>query len=165
MSITLKLKRGTEAAVDAATLSDWEIAYATDSKKIVVFDGETKQKYLEASDVAPASHPHAEADITDLGDYALSGHNHDSSYSATGHTHNYASTTHASGHLSGQSDEIDGDKLDIDWNPTHYTPATVESYADSVDNLTAHLKGIDNELGSSSGITTGKAIAMSIVFG
>lgn len=71
---------------------------------------------------------------------------------------------HASSHLTGENDEIDGDKLDIDWNPSNYTPTTVESYADSTDNLTAHLKGIDTAIGSSSGITTGKAIAMAMVF-
>lgn len=59
---------------------------------------------------------------------------------------------------------LDGDQVVIDWNPTNYTPATVASYADSVDNLTAHLKGIDTAIGSSSGITTGKAIAMAMVF-
>ena len=76
-----------------------------------------------------------------------------------------ASTDHDATHITSGSDEIDGDKLDIDWNPANYTPATVPSYADSVDNLTAHLKGIDTALGTGSGITTGKAIAMSIVFG
>lgn len=97
-------------------------------------------------DYAASSHSHSESDITDLGLYALDDHD------AT--------------HITSGSDEIDGDKLDIDWNPSNYTPATVESYADSVDNLTAHLKGIDSAIGSvSSGITAGKSIALSIVFG
>ena len=39
--------------------------------------------------------------------------------------------------------ELDGDKLDIDWNPSYYTPATTPSEVNSVDNLTAHLYGID----------------------
>jgi len=42
--------------------------------------------------------------------------------------------------------EIDGDKLDIDWNPSNYTPATTPAEASSVDNLTAHLYGIDQAL-------------------
>ena len=94
-------------------------------------------------------------------------HNHDSDYAALGHNHDsdYADIDHDASHVTGGSDEIDGDKLDIDWNPTNYTPATVESYADSVDNLTAHLKGIDAAIGSASGITAGKSIALSIVFG
>lgn len=52
---------------------------------------------------------------------------------------------HAASHIRAGTDEIDGDKLDIDWNPTNYTPATVTE-ADNVDHLAAHLKGIDNKL-------------------
>lgn len=40
-------------------------------------------------------------------------------------------------------DEVDGDHLDIDWNPSHYIPATTPSEAANVDDLTAHLYGID----------------------
>ena len=47
--------------------------------------------------------------------------------------------------------ELDGDKLDIDWNPSYYTPATTPSEVDSVDNLTAHLYGIDQAI---NGIST-----------
>jgi hypothetical protein len=42
---------------------------------------------------------------------------------------------------------IDGDKLDIDWNPSNYTPLSSISEADDVDDLAAHLKGIDVALG------------------
>lgn len=45
---------------------------------------------------------------------------------------------------------IDGDKLDIDWSPTSYTPDSSPSEADDVADLTAHLKGIDTVLGASS---------------
>ena len=61
------------------------------------------------------------------------------------------SAAHAAAHLTGGADEIDGDKIDIDWTPSNYTPATTPSEADSVDNLTAHLYGIDQELASSGG--------------
>lgn len=44
--------------------------------------------------------------------------------------------------------EIDGDKLDIDWSPSNYTPATTPTEVDDADNLTAHLYGIDQELAS-----------------
>lgn len=54
--------------------------------------------------------------------------------------------THAANHITSGSDEIDGDQLDIDWNPTTYTPATTPSEASSADHLTAHLYGIDQEL-------------------
>jgi hypothetical protein len=53
---------------------------------------------------------------------------------------------HASTHITSGSDEVDGDKLDIDWNPSNYTPATTPSEADNVDNLTAHLYGVDQAL-------------------
>ncbi len=54
--------------------------------------------------------------------------------------------THASTHITGGSDEVDGDKLDIDWTPSNYTPSTTPAEADNLDNLTAHLAGIDQEL-------------------
>jgi hypothetical protein len=53
---------------------------------------------------------------------------------------------HASTHLSGAGDEVDGDKLDIDWNPSNYTPTSAPAEVDSVDQLTAHLAGIDAAL-------------------
>jgi hypothetical protein len=59
---------------------------------------------------------------------------------------------HADLHITGGSDEIDGDKLDIDFTPTNYTPDTTPAEADNVDNLTAHLAGIDNALGQWCGV-------------
>lgn len=53
---------------------------------------------------------------------------------------------HASTHITGGSDQIDGDQLDIDWNPSYYTPSTVPSQVTSIDHLTAHLYGIDQRL-------------------
>ncbi|MFH1114796.1 MAG: hypothetical protein V1792_12850 [Pseudomonadota bacterium] len=40
-------------------------------------------------------------------------------------------------------EEIDGDKLDIDWNPTNYVPDASIAEADDENDLAAHLKGID----------------------
>lgn len=54
---------------------------------------------------------------------------------------------HAAQHITSGADEVDGDKLDIDWNPTYYTPSTTPSETSSADNLTAHLYGIDQALG------------------
>lgn len=54
---------------------------------------------------------------------------------------------HASTHISGASDEIDGDQLDIDYSPTNYTQDTSPAEVSSTDHLTAHLAGIDNKLG------------------
>ena len=59
-----------------------------------------------------------------------------------------ATATHATTHITGASDEIDGDKVDIDWTPAYYTPATNATTADNVDHLTSHLKGIDTLLSS-----------------
>lgn len=42
---------------------------------------------------------------------------------------------------------IDGDKLDITFNPTNYTPTDVTE-TDDVDDLSAHLKGIDTAIGN-----------------
>lgn len=64
-----------------------------------------------------------------------------------------AVTNHASTHISAGSDEIDGDQLDIDWNPTNYTPATTPTEVTSVDHLTAHLYGIDQALGAAGSYT------------
>jgi hypothetical protein len=58
-----------------------------------------------------------------------------------------APTAHASGHITGASDEIDGDKLNIDWDATNYTPATVTNFSTDADDLTSHLKGIDTAIG------------------
>ena len=59
-------------------------------------------------------------------------------------------SAHASRHISAGADEIDGDQLDIDWNPSNYTPTTSPTEVTSVDHLTAHLAGIDAALAGSS---------------
>jgi len=53
----------------------------------------------------------------------------------------------AAAFITGGAVEIDGDKLNITWDPTNYTPATVPTFSTSVDDLTSHLKGIDTKLG------------------
>ena len=57
-----------------------------------------------------------------------------------------SSGAHASAHILGGTDEIDGDKLGIDYTPTNYTPDTAPAETDDADQLTAHLAGIDNVL-------------------
>jgi len=42
---------------------------------------------------------------------------------------------------------LDGDKIDIDWNPSNYTPTDVAETSD-VNDLSAHLKGLDNKAGA-----------------
>jgi len=60
---------------------------------------------------------------------------------------NPAPAPHAPTHVRGGSDEIDGDTLDIDFVPTNYTRNTTPPQVTDVEELTAHLAGIDNALG------------------
>lgn len=53
--------------------------------------------------------------------------------------------------LSGGAAEIDGDKIDIDYTPSNYTPDTTHPEAGNAAELTAHLAGIDNALAGLSG--------------
>lgn len=66
---------------------------------------------------------------------------------------------HSSRHISGGADELDGDQLDIDWNPSNYTPTTAPAQASSVDHLTAHLAGIDTEIGVNAAAIAGTSWA------
>jgi len=54
--------------------------------------------------------------------------------------------SHAARHITSGEDEVDGDQLDIDWDPSNYTPDSSPGEASDADDLTAHLKGIDDEL-------------------
>lgn len=54
--------------------------------------------------------------------------------------------THAARHIDGGADPIDADKLEISYSPTNYTPTTSPTEVDQLDQLTAHLAGIDSEL-------------------
>lgn len=53
---------------------------------------------------------------------------------------------HGSDHERGGTLEINGDHLDIDLTPDNYTPVTDPAEAAHVDDLAAHLAGIDDEL-------------------
>lgn len=44
-------------------------------------------------------------------------------------------------------DNMDGDTLDISYEPENYDPDDYTPEAEDIDDLAAHLKGIDNELG------------------
>lgn len=63
-------------------------------------------------------------------------------------------SAHASRHT-GATDEIDGDQVDIDFTPTNYTPDATPAEAADVDDLTAHLKGIDTAVGAAGGTGEG----------
>jgi hypothetical protein len=62
-----------------------------------------------------------------------------------------ADDPHASDHIDGGGDELDGDKLEISRTATNYTPATDAPYSTATGQLTSHLKGIDAALGGSRG--------------
>ena len=63
-----------------------------------------------------------------------------------------APAAHAPTHVRGGTDEIDGDVIDIDYVPTNYTRDPTPPEVTNVEELTAHLAGIDNALGQSSGV-------------
>jgi hypothetical protein len=52
-------------------------------------------------------------------------------------------TDHAARHERAGADEVDGDHLDIDFTPSNYVPDIAPAEAANVDDLAAHLKGID----------------------
>ena len=56
-------------------------------------------------------------------------------------------TQHASTHLLGGSDELDGDQVGIDYTPSNYTPTTSPAVVTDLDHLSAHLAGLDAALG------------------
>ena len=53
---------------------------------------------------------------------------------------------HQARHDRAGADEIDGDVLDIDYTPTHYVPDTAPAEVTDVNELSAHLKGIDTHI-------------------
>lgn len=69
----------------------------------------------------------------------------------TGNVNGVDPSAHASRHVGGGSDELDGDKLDVTFTPANYTPDATPAEADDVDDLAAHLKGIDTALGLAGG--------------
>ena len=54
--------------------------------------------------------------------------------------------SHAAKHIQAGAEEIDGDKLDIDFTPSNYTPALVTDISTHLDHLASHLQGIDTKL-------------------
>ena len=53
--------------------------------------------------------------------------------------------------ITGGTAEVDGDQIDIDFTPSNYTPATTPAEVTSVDHLSAHLYGIDQQLAAATG--------------
>lgn len=63
-----------------------------------------------------------------------------------------ASTSHAATHIDGSTDVLDGDKVEITFVPANYTrDSATPPEADTDDDLTAHLQGIDNKIADIAG--------------
>jgi hypothetical protein len=63
-------------------------------------------------------------------------------------------SNHAGRHIDGGADVVDADKAEISWTGyTAYTPDTSPAEVDATDQLTAHLAGIDDALGSVAGLS------------
>lgn len=135
----LTLQQGTSPTPTVEGDIQWE----TDRDLIVIGDGAGQKFFFPVVDATsdPAAVGGAAADGTE------------DTAARKDHVHQGATTSHAATHPTGGADEVDGDKLDIDWNPTNYNPTTSPSEANSVDNLTAHLAAIDNNLEHSKSIT------------
>lgn len=54
---------------------------------------------------------------------------------------------HSGDHISDGRDQLDGDRLDIDYSPENYYPDTSPPEVTSEDHLSSHLAGLDNEIG------------------
>ena len=54
-------------------------------------------------------------------------------------------------HLRGGTDEVDGDRLDIDFTPSNYTPSVAPAEVTHLDHLSAHLAGLDDQFGHTPG--------------
>ena len=80
------------------------------------------------------------SNITNSGTNTVIGHNLDDS-TTSGDPH-----VHAAAHVDGGNDEIDGDLIDITFTPSNYTPDATPVEANDVDDLAAHLAGIDNAI-------------------
>jgi hypothetical protein len=61
---------------------------------------------------------------------------------------------HAPTHIHLGTDQIDGDRLDIDFVPTTYTRTIVAPFTTSLEELTSHLNGIDLALAAAGGAAT-----------
>jgi len=86
------------------------------------------------------SHAHTSATVAlDHGDLGAVG------------TDDHHDKDHAATHIKDGTDEVDGDQIDIDFNPTNYTPSAAPGEVTHVDHLSAHLKGIDNGFVRSAG--------------
>jgi hypothetical protein len=60
---------------------------------------------------------------------------------------------HAPTHIAGGSDEVDADRLKLDFAPVNFTPQVVAGITTSANELSSYWKGIDNSLAALARIT------------
>ena len=140
----MKIKRGTQAQILSSKLYHDNLALATDTNTVFVSNGSdlipvgfaTSGLHSERPEAGVEGRFYYETDTSVLFlDSGASWQNCSASLAET--------ANHASLHITGGADEVDGDKIDVDWNPSNSTPTTVTNFSTSVDNLTSHLKGVD----------------------
>ena len=93
-----------------------------------------------SGDAADVNHRHGivTGSPSDVGNNNVEGNSNQ--FARRNHEHNHPTGMHERG----SSREIDGDRLDIDFSPSNYTPDSSPSEVSNVDELSSHLKGIDN---------------------
>ena len=145
-------------SADSNSIKDVTIAEVRDD--VLIDDSSTATtKIWSASKVntelgtkAASSHTHNASDIDagTLADARVVASNvtqHQAALAVTKSQISDAETTLVTPTNSTDGTYLDGDKIDIDFTPTSYTPDDSISEADDVDDLSAHLKGIDDEIG------------------
>lgn len=96
---------------------------AGSSKMLITLDGPNKNVVY---DIDPAEISHDDLGSIDVDDH------HDQ--------------LHAAEHIFSGGDEVDGDRLGVDYVPTNYTPTTAPAQVSDTHELTAHLAGINNAI-------------------
>ena len=135
MSITLCIKRGTEQQIMENELAVGEMALATDTSAVFIYNGVQKSVI-----------GHVAVDTLDNRPQAVQ-----SGRMFLDSTTDILYVDTDSGWKSvGNVDNLDGDKLPIDWNPSNWDPEIVEGVTSSTGQLTSHLKGIDEALAQKS---------------
>lgn len=124
--------------------SDTSPDYSAHGAISTVADGDSLEEAIQKLDAAVAGAGgdnlgnHTATQNLDMGGFAVTN---------VGTVDGVDVSAHAARHIRGGADEIDGDQLDIDWNPSNYTPVATPIEVTHVDHLTAHLAGIDNHVG------------------
>ncbi len=140
-----RIRRMTSAQMEGVTAYRDDILIATDTGNIFVSGSNAATKVMIGKAAFGATEDKPDAGVegrfyydTDLGALFVDNGTEWVNASLEG-----SSFVHAASHIGGEVDEVDGDKLDVDWNPSNYSPALASGYSTSVDHLTSHLKGID----------------------